>query len=152
MLGVRMKRRKPPAVKVSRPSPAQNRDVKLGFSPDAQTVYNLLPQKVKDGLDDKLREFGKDENAGKPLIRKLKGYHRVTYGRVRAISLRAIANVTAGIVVVYTLSIGPRKEGASDDPYAQATAALKRRDPEVITALENLVAQAINSDQEDDDI
>jgi len=144
-----MKPRKPPATKASQPSSPVNA-VRLGFSQDAQAVYDLLPPKVQSGLDAKLREFGKNPNVGKPLIKTLSGYHRVTYGRIRAISIRSIASVSAGIVVVQTLTIGQRKEGSKNDPYELATAALRKRDPEVISALEILVQQAIEGHMDDD--
>jgi hypothetical protein len=126
--------------------------VRLGFSGEAKAVFEKLPVKVQDGLRRKLLAFGANPAIGKPLVGALRGYHRVTYGRVRSIAevlaADVIAKVAAGIVVVHVLHIGLRKEGSANDPYeVAALEALKAGDPDAIALLETLVRQAIQGEQ-----
>ncbi|HEV3156566.1 MAG TPA: hypothetical protein VGZ00_04405 [Candidatus Baltobacteraceae bacterium] len=122
--------------------------VRIGFSPDARTAFDRLPSKVQDGMRRKLREFGANPSIGKPLIGELKGYHRVTYGRLRAISKAlaphfiATAKLEGSVVVVHVLEIGPRKEGSGDDPYERAAiASLKAGDHDAQALLEETIQQ-----------
>lgn len=121
--------------------------VRIGFSPSAKVAFDRLPPKVRVGLRRKLYDFGKNPAIGKPLIGELQGYHRVTYGRVRAIS-KALPEVVAtiefadGRIVVFVLEVGPRKDGALDDPYERAAiAALRSGDRDAQTLLEQLIHQ-----------
>jgi len=115
--------------------------IRLGFSPAARAAFDSFSNKVRSGIRRKLRDFGEDPAVGKPLVGALQGYHRITYGRVRTVSLRIIAKVEDDLVIVYVLHIGLRKAGASDDPYEIATAALARQDREALDVLEALVEQ-----------
>lgn len=121
------------------PEAAAKQAVRIGFSSGAAAVFKSLSGKVKAGLRRKLRDFGENPALGKPLVGALKGYHRVTYGRVRTVSMRIVASVVDGIVLVHVLHIGLRKDGAADDPYEVAAAALARHDPDALAALEELV-------------
>jgi mRNA-degrading endonuclease RelE of RelBE toxin-antitoxin system len=122
--------------------------VRIGFSADAKAAFDKLPAKVRDGLRRKLRDFGTNQAIGKPLVGALQGYHRVTYGRIRAVA-EVIARVADGIVIVHVLHVGLRKEGSASDPYETAAIeALKRGDPEAIALMETLVHQALHADQD----
>ncbi len=117
--------------------------VRIGFSPEAKGAFDKLPAKVQTGLRRKLREFGENQTGAKPLVGALKGYHRVTYGRVRSI-VEAIVKIADGIVIVHVLYLGLRKAGAGDDPYeVAAVKALKRGDPDAVEALKVLVQQLL---------
>jgi hypothetical protein len=115
---------------------------------------------VRAGLRRKLRDFGENPAIGKPLIGELQGYHRVTYGRVRAIS-KALPEVVVtieradGFIVVFVLEVGPRKDGAPDDPYERAAiAALRSGDRDAQTLLEQVIHQlhaGLLPEVEDDD-
>jgi mRNA-degrading endonuclease RelE of RelBE toxin-antitoxin system len=139
---------KPRAKKTVPAATPQQAVVKIGFSPDARAAFERLPAKVQAGLRRKLREFGLNPAIGKPLIADLKGYHRVTYGRLRAISkavgpyVVATAKAEGGIIIVHVLEIGPRKEGSGDDPYERAAiAALQAGDREAQALLERTIQQ-----------
>ncbi len=123
------------------PEAAAKQAVRIGFSSGAAAVFMGLSDKVKAGLRRKLRDFGENPAIGKPLVGELKGYHRVTYGRVRTVSMRIVVSIVNGIVLVHVLHVGLRKDGAADDPYQIAAAALVRRDPDALAALEALVQQ-----------
>ncbi len=117
--------------------------VRVGFSLEAKGAFDKLPAKVQAGLRRKFREFGENRTGAKPLVGALKGYHRVTYGRVRSI-VEAIVKVADGIVIVHVLYLGLRKAGAGDDPYeVAAVKALKRGDPDAVEALKVLVQQLL---------
>jgi hypothetical protein len=123
--------------------------VRVGFSPEAKEAFDALPAKWRDGLRRKLYDFGGNPAIGKPLVGALRGYHRVTYGRVRSIA-EAIAKVADGIVIVHVLYLGLRKEGAADDPYELAAAkAIRSGDPDAIEALEKLVQQMLSGNAPD---
>jgi len=124
--------------------------VRIGFSPEAKAAFDKLSTKVREGLRRKLRGFGANQAIGKPLVGALQGYHRVTYGRIRAVA-EVIARVADGIVIVRVLHIGLRKEGSPSDPYETAAIeALKRGDPDAIALLEAMVQQALHEAQEPD--
>jgi hypothetical protein len=135
-----MKRKRP--VKPPPEGAPLAKEVRLGFSPEARAVFDKLPSKLQDGLRRKLREFGVSPAIGKPLVGELFGYHRITYGRVRSISMRVIASVAkSDVVAVMTLYIGLRKAGSADDPYEIAAAAVRRRDPDAVHAIELMLQQ-----------
>jgi len=122
--------------------------VRIGLSAGAKAVFDKLPVKVRDGVRRKLHDFGTNQAIGKPLVGTLQGYHRITYGRIRAVA-EAIARVADGIVIVHVLYVGLRKEGSASDPYETAAIeALKRGDPEAIALMEALVHQALHADQD----
>jgi len=134
-----MKRKPRPAA--TTPEAVTNGTVRLGFSRGASAVFNKLPAKVQTGLRRKLHDFGENPAIGKPLVGPLQGYHRVSYGRIRTVSMRAVVSVSDGIILVHVLHVGIRKEGAADDAYEVATSALQRGDTEAIHVLEQFLQQ-----------
>ena len=129
------------------PSPAVSTSgavqVRIGFSAEAKAVFDKHPTKVREGLRRKLRDFGTNQAIGKPLVGALLGYHRITYGRIRAVA-EVLARVAEGTVVVHVLYVGLRKEGSASDPYETAAIeALKGSDPEAIALLEAVAYQAL---------
>ena len=134
-----MKRKpRPPA---TTPEAAPKGTVRIGFSRGAAAVFGKLPTKVQVGLRRKLHDFGLDPAIGKPLIDELRGYHRVSYGRIRAVSMRAVVSLVDGITLVHVLHVGLRKEGAADDAYELATTALRQGSADAIEVLEQLLQQ-----------
>jgi mRNA-degrading endonuclease RelE of RelBE toxin-antitoxin system len=134
-----VKRKPRPAA--TTPEAVPNGTVRLGFSRGASAVCSKLPAKVQTGLRRKLHDFGENPAIGKPLVGPLQGYHRVSYGRIRTVSMRAVVSVSDGIILVHVLHVGLRKEGAADDAYELATSALQRGDAEAIQVLEQLLQQ-----------
>ena len=136
-----MKRKPRQATAATTPEAAPTGTVRLGFSRGASTVFGALPAKVQVGVRRKLHEFGENPAIGKPLIGALRGYHRVSYGRIRAVSMRAVVSMTDGIILVHVLHVGLRKEGAADDAYELATSAVQQGNAEAIEVLEQLIHQ-----------
>lgn len=136
-----MKRKPRPAA--TTPEAASTGTVRLAFSRGASTVFIALPVKVQVGLRRKLHEFGENPAIGKPLIGALRGYHRVSYGRIRGVAMRAVVSVTDGIILVHVLHVGLRKEGAADDAYELATSAVQQGNAEAIEVLEQLIHQLL---------
>jgi len=135
-----------PAPPVAPPSGA----VRIGFSRDARAVFEGLSTGVRAGLRRKLRDFGGNPAVGKPLVGALKGYHRITYGRLRAVAhLQIVATVSDGVVIVFVLYIGLRSAGSRDDPYELAAEALRRGEADAIEALELMVQQHHAGDPSD---
>jgi hypothetical protein len=121
------------------PQVTSSATIRIGFSEDAKVVFDGFSPKVRHGLRNKLREFGVNPANAKPLVGALKGYHRVTYGRVRAIaasSVEALVSMTDGIILVHVLYVGLRKQGAKDDSYEVAAAAIRAGEPDAIEAME----------------
>ncbi len=85
-------------------------------------------------LREKLVAFGRT-GAGKPLVKDLKGFHRVTVGRVRCIARR---DAMGNVIVVYVLEVGLRKAAADDDAYELARKALAKGDIDVYEAMEEI--------------
>jgi mRNA-degrading endonuclease RelE of RelBE toxin-antitoxin system len=136
-----------PTTETTPQAPALQPEVRIGFSPGAQSQFDGLPAKVRAGLRRKLHEFGENPALGKPLVGPLQGYHRVTYGRVRAIAMQMIASFADGIVVVHVLWVGLRKAGSSDDAYERAAiAALRAGDPDAHAILEQLLQVEMTAD------
>lgn len=145
-LAVDMKQRKRRTEQASPRATVDQTVVHIGFSPSAHAAFRALSVKERAGLRRKLIDFGLNPAIGKPLVGDLQGYHRVTYGRLRAISKampQVVATVTttvAGIVIVHVLEVGPRKEGSEDDPYERAAiAALNANDVDAHALLEQAV-------------
>jgi|GEM_PF-5545060 mRNA-degrading endonuclease RelE of RelBE toxin-antitoxin system len=125
------------------PSAAPKGAARLAFSRAALAEFKKLPEKVQMGLRRKLLDFGITPAIGKPLVGSLKGYHRVTYGRLRTIATVS-EKAADGAMVVVALHIGLRKEGSQNDPYEVAAAkALKGDDAEARAALEAEIHQAL---------
>jgi mRNA-degrading endonuclease RelE of RelBE toxin-antitoxin system len=83
-------------------------------------------RKEREGLLRKLKEFALRPALGKPLHADLAGYYRISYGRMRCV---VRSNTKDPVVLVLVLA--PRKEGARDDAYALAVAAIRGADPTV---------------------
>ena len=141
-----MKPKRKPRSTASKATPKKNGAVRIGYDREAQAVFDALPAKVQEGLDRKLRDFAANPGLGKPLVGDLLGYHRVLYGRIRTVSLRATAKVVDGLVVVFVLEVGLRKEGSREDPYVLARRALKRGDVDAQHAVELIVASFLKGD------
>jgi hypothetical protein len=138
-----MARRRPPRAAGTPPSGPSGASVvvKIGWAPDARAVFDRLSAKAQAGLREKLEDFGRT-GVGKPLVRELKGFTRVTYGRVRCIAKRA----EGAMIMVYVLEVGLRKARSDDDAYERATKALASRDPEIIDALNEMTAGFLAGD------
>ncbi len=120
------------------------RTIRIGFAPEAAVSFRRLSAKEQGGLRRKLRDFGTSPALGKPLTDELRGYHRITFGRLRTITLR-VAETTSD-VVVYVLYIGLRRQGAKDDPYEVATAAIRRGDPSAVEVMEQLIQHMLTGE------
>jgi mRNA-degrading endonuclease RelE of RelBE toxin-antitoxin system len=130
---------------------------RLGFSPDARAAFDRLSEKVRIGLRRKLRELGTNPALGKPLVGDLKGYYRITYGCLRAISkvlapdAATTAAVNSDIVIMHVLYIGPRKEGSAGDPYERAAiAALQEGDRAALELLDQIIREFHGENLPDD--
>ena len=76
---------------------------------------------MRQGQLRKLKDFAFNPAIGKPLTGGLRGFYRVSYGRVRAVVRSDGQNPVALVIVTQV-----RKEGASDDPYTIAVEALRK--------------------------
>jgi mRNA-degrading endonuclease RelE of RelBE toxin-antitoxin system len=135
------KRRPPKAATVPPPSAGASVVVQIGWAPNAREAFDRLPAKAQAGIRRKLEDFGA-AGAGKPLVRGLKGFQRVTYGRLRCIATRA----DGPIILVYVLEVGLRKAGSDDDAYELARRALDSGDPEIVEALNELATGFLSGD------
>ena len=108
--------------------------VRIGFASSAKAAFDRLSAKAREGIRRKLYDYGRNPSLGKPLIRELHSFDRLTYGRVRCVT-----KSVDGIVLV--LYCGLRKSDAVDDSYEIASAALASNDPEVVRALQSLTAR-----------
>jgi mRNA-degrading endonuclease RelE of RelBE toxin-antitoxin system len=108
----------PPAPTTPKAAP---RKVKLIFAESADAQFQKQPQKVRNGLLQKLKDFALNPEIGKPLTGQLQGLYRVTYGRLRAIVRSDGENPIAIIVVAYL-----RREDGKDDAYQHALTALRQ--------------------------
>jgi mRNA-degrading endonuclease RelE of RelBE toxin-antitoxin system len=108
--------------------------VQVGFDDDAKAIFDRFSAKERNGLLRKLAELARNPDGGKPLIKGLLGYYRVTYGRIRA-----VARTAENVLVVYVLWVAPRHAGSKKDPYAVASARLKRGDKDVREAFAKLI-------------
>ena len=108
--------------------------VRIDFTASANTVFLRCNQKVRDGLLRKLNELALHPDLGKPLHDCLAGYYRVSYGR-----MRCVVGGNTKDPVLLVLVLGPRKEGARDDAYALAVAAIRTADPSIETMFASYV-------------
>lgn len=117
------KRSEPLAPSVAKPSPPK---VSIGFVASANAQFKALPDKLKRGLLQKLKELALHPGLGKPLIGSLQGCYRISYG-----SYRCVVRMTDGIAMVLVLVVAKRKAGSRDDAYTLALDLLRRSDPSV---------------------
>jgi mRNA-degrading endonuclease RelE of RelBE toxin-antitoxin system len=82
--------------------------------------------KVRDGILRKAKAVVLNPRAGKPLTGALKGYYRVTFGRIRAV-LRCDGKTPVGLIVAAL----PRSAGSTLDPYTVAERALQSGGKEI---------------------
>jgi len=102
--------------------------LRINFTVSANKVFLQCSKKERDGLFRKLKEFALHPALGKPLHDSLAGYYRVSYGRMRSV---VRSNTKDPVLLVLVLA--PRKEGARDDAYAVAVAAIRTADPSIET-------------------
>jgi mRNA-degrading endonuclease RelE of RelBE toxin-antitoxin system len=121
-----------PEVQTPKTTPA----IRIGWDQEAKDAFDRLPRKVQKGLRRKLRDYAENPAIAKPLIEELQAWDRVTYARYRCITRR----VEGVLIVVYVLQVALRKDGAQDDPYEIAAAALARREPQILEALQKFAA------------
>lgn len=117
-------------------STTASRGVEIGFAPEAKAGFDELDPKAQKGMRRKLQAYGENPSLGKPLVRDLRSFHRVTYGRVRCVTKAA-----DGIILV--LFCGLRKSDAVDDSYEIASAALASNDPEIVRALQTITTHYV---------
>ncbi len=73
-----------------------------------------LPEETQDGILKKIAILATDPEYGKPLVRELKGYRRLTYGRYRIVYRYHPRSDSCFVVLV-----GVRKGAETEDVYAQ---------------------------------
>jgi hypothetical protein len=100
--------------------------VRIDFTVSAHALFLQCSRKEREGLLRKLKEFVLHPALGKPLHASLAGYYRISYGRMRCV----VRNNTKDPVLL-VLVLAPRKEGARDDAYALAVAAIRTADPSI---------------------
>lgn len=100
--------------------------VRIDFTASAHAFFLKCSRKEREGLLRKLKELALHPALGKPLHASLAGYYRLSYGRMRCV---VRSNTKDPVVLVLVLA--PRKEGARDDAYAFALAAVRTADPSI---------------------
>lgn len=100
------------------------RRVVVRWTETAKGCLTRLPRKVRAGLlakGDELAACDDPASAYKPLTGPLRGYHRISYGRYRAIFTveeRKLAGGEVSVLVTVTfVAAGVRKEGDKRDIY-----------------------------------
>jgi mRNA-degrading endonuclease RelE of RelBE toxin-antitoxin system len=140
------RKRRPPATTTE--EAASPKAVRIGFAPEAREAFQRLSLKVRNGLRRKLKDIGANEVLGKPLVRELQGFRRVSYGRLRAVAyVDLIIKTTGDVTVVIVVRIGPRAEGSRRDPYRVAVEALGRGDKDAIELLNLIVREVADADE-----
>jgi mRNA-degrading endonuclease RelE of RelBE toxin-antitoxin system len=85
-----------------------------------------MPEKIRRGLLQKLKELALHPALGKPLVDDLQGCYRLTYARYRC-----IVRMTEGIAVVLVLVVAKRQAGSRADAYEIALRVVAQSDPSV---------------------
>src|ERR1700681_1482634 len=102
------------------PKPAETKSkIRIGFTRSANKQFLGLAEKERTGLFTKLEELARNPRLGKPLVGELKGYVRISLGR-----LRCVVKCAAGVAVVIVLVIAKRAQGSRKDVYELAKRAL----------------------------